>query len=206
MSTSPLRNPRLQVMLVVGLLTVSSFYVWTITRYRPRLESIEQLVAHETRLQQANQQTRRAIAALGLDRIRSTLEAYDKQAEHVGRLVPPDGEDLKILPAIAQHADALGIRLEEITPLEPSRQGPFVVYRFRIRALGGYHDIGAFITELLMLPRITQIRDAQIRATTIESRNGQSVRGVRASFDLLAFATASRPAVDSATTTPGGAQ
>lgn len=201
MSINPFRNPRVQIILAIGVITVVGFYYWTVNRYQPRLEVIEQLANREARLLQINQQTRRAIAALGLDRIHAILEAYDRQAEYVGQLVPPDGQDLRILPAISRHAEAFGVRLEEITPVDPIREGSFMVYRFRINAMGGYHDIGAFLAELLSLPRITQIRDAKLRAVTIGFQDGQPIRGVRASFDLLAYA---RVVADSSGTSTAG--
>jgi len=161
--SSSLRNPRLQLMLVIGLITASSFWVWWFTRYQPKMEEIQSLAEQENRLLLSNQQARRTVAALGLERIQQSIDAYDRQAEYVAQLVPPDTVPFDALGIIGEKAREFGVRVSGVQPQPDDTSGGFLVRKYQVRVIGEYHDVAAFMTELLSLPRITRISEGQLR-------------------------------------------
>lgn len=191
-SNSPLRNPRLQLMLVIGLITASGFWIWFFADYQPQMDQIETLVEHESRLRASNQQARRTVAALGLDRIREAIEAYDQQAEHVSALIPPDTVEAEVLPTIANVATRFNVEQGDIVPQPERREGGFVVRSFEVTASGEYHDVAAFMTELLSLDRITRITNTrfdQVRGTTDTPQGLVLQFTVDATFTLHLYST-----------------
>lgn len=178
-------------MLVIGLITASGFWVWWFTQYRPRLEEIEILVQQENRLRVANQQARRTVAALGIDRIREAIDAYDRQAEHVAQLVPADTVVFDALALISNKAQPLEVRVIGVQPSPEETSGAFRVQPYQVRVSGTYHDVAAFMAELLSLPRITRITDARLRQLEQSTGipNEVPVYAVEASFTLKVYAT-----------------
>lgn len=161
--SSPLRNPRLQLMLVIGLITASGFWIWWFSKYQPRMEDIQTLVEQENRLRISNQQARRTVAALGLDRIQKAIDAYDRQAEHVAELVPADTVSFDALSVVSERAQQFDVRIGGVQPQRDETSGGFLVKKYQIRATGEYHDVAALMSDLLSLPRITRLSEAQIR-------------------------------------------
>lgn len=178
-------------MLVIGLITASGFWVWWFAQYQPKIEQIEVLVEHENRLRIGNQQARRTVAALGLDKIREAIDAYDRQAEHVSALVPPDTVVIDALALISQTAQPLDVKVSGVQPMPEEADGDFRVSKYQVRASGEYHDVATFMTQLLSLPRITRISNAQVRQVQLSAGapGMPPAHGVEAAFTLSVYAT-----------------
>lgn len=208
----PLKNPRFQVVIVVGLLTLGSFYVWWVTKYEPTQQEIVQLSQQEAALRSSNEESRRTIANLGIDELRELIDEADRRYRVVQEMVPPDTLRDPLLSRITTMAREFDVDIEHIQPRDPTPSGEFVVGGFDLRVVGRYHDVGAFITQLLSLERITQVRSAMLQATQLQAAGGGPAPGgttsggepggggwaVRVAFTLLTYAFPTDEAGDSA--------
>ena len=197
-----LKNLRLQVIVLVTLAAAGLSYWWWTEHYQPLQEEIQTLEVRERSLRAAIDDNRRVVAAIGIDEIEEALEVLDEQADRVSRLVPESGGEPELLPLVTGLSDHFSVNVSQITPTgDVSVAGPFRARGYRLDVSGRYHDVAGFMTALLSLDVITQVRDAQFQASPglpgglpgSISRFGDLAEpgqgwGVRGSFTLVSFA------------------
>lgn len=101
----------------------------------------------------------------------ANLEAYKRQMvemeESFGALVsqlPSDTEVPGLLEDISNKGEMNGLKIETIDLLDEQLQEFYVELPIAIKALGSYHDLGAFISGMAGLPRIVTLHDFDITA------------------------------------------
>lgn len=96
----------------------------------------------------------------------ANLEAYKRQMvemeESFGALVsqlPSDTEVPGLLEDITNKGELNGLRIDSIVLLDEQSQEFYVELPIDIKAMGSYHDLGAFISGMAGLPRIVTLHD-----------------------------------------------
>ena len=99
----------------------------------------------------------------------ANLQAYRRQMvemeENFGALVsqlPSDTEVPGLLEDISNKGEMNGLKIEAIDLLDEQLQEFYVELPIAIKALGSYHDLGAFISGMAGLPRIVTLHDFDI--------------------------------------------
>jgi Tfp pilus assembly protein PilO len=170
--TNPFKNVRLNVMLSVAILSGVGGYFFVTTAYTPRREEVAAVLSHEARLVQLNKNNREILVAIGLDKIKEALLRYKEQASHVSALVPSDSAGVtrrSLLDVVTVSAANTGVRLVDSKPLSPGQQSGFATEGFTLTVVGRYHDVGALMTELLSMDRITQLQKIRLHAVPLNA-------------------------------------
>jgi type IV pilus assembly protein PilO len=106
-------------------------------------------------------------------------------------LVPAGNEVPALLEQVSSAARSVGLEINSITP-EPVIQGEqFDTYRYRLRAVGSYHEIARLLSGIASMPRIVAPLGLQLApATTPSAAKDASAERVmlQASFEIQAYA------------------
>lgn len=167
-----------RVIAVIFILAGGLVYLWWTGHYQPLQEEIASLEERRAGLEAAIDDNRRVVAAIGIDEIEDALAVIERQADQVAALVPEDAEDL---PNIADRIDRLaeehGVLASRQMP-ETATEGPFRVETYAVADVKGqYHRVAAFMTDLLNLDVITQIRDVEFNTEGLDTSLEGEVRG-----------------------------
>lgn len=121
--------------------------------YTPRKAGMAQL---ETRLEQLKTvNTRsRAITRGGSTEMDQQLALYRQQLELAEGLIPSDEEVPNLLDAISAEAQRTGVELTLIQPVGATEEQYYTRRVYDMAVVGGYHQIGEFLTRVASLPRI----------------------------------------------------
>jgi type IV pilus assembly protein PilO len=144
--------------LLFAILVAAGYYY----HVEPLLKRLEQAQAEEVALRRDFE--KKAFEA-------ANLEAYKRQMvemeESFGALVsqlPSDTEVPGLLEDISNKGEMNGLKIETIDLLDEEMQEFYIELPIAIKALGSYHDLGAFISGMAGLPRIVTLHDFAIAA------------------------------------------
>lgn len=137
---------------------------WWALHYQPRLERLAQRTLALQTIQLRNREARLQLVRLGLPGLEAELQRARAEMAALEARAPSDAEaaDAEVAHAVTRAAAHYGVRVHELRPLPPLREEPFEVRGSRLVVAGRYHDVGALLTELVALPRLTQIRSATL--------------------------------------------
>ena len=118
----------------------------------------EQIAAVQDTVKQLEAQTdsaKRELARGTVEDLRHKLESYRSSLALLRRLVPERNEVPNLLDDISTRAKIRGVNLSEVSPL-PEEQGPapFTTYKYNIKVMGHYDQIGEFLGDIASLQRI----------------------------------------------------
>lgn len=105
---------------------------------------------------------RKALPAAGVEALRARHRDMAAEFEALLRQLPKDTEVPGLIEDISRAALENGLTTEGID-LEPERPtGFYMELPIRIAVRGGYHDIGAFVSDVAALPRIVTLHEFEI--------------------------------------------
>jgi type IV pilus assembly protein PilO len=84
----------------------------------------------------------------------STLALYRRQLEAVEALIPSSEELPDLLDAISVEAQRTGVEISLIQPVGATEEQYYTRRVYDMAVLGGYHEIGEFLTRVASLSRI----------------------------------------------------
>jgi hypothetical protein len=96
-----------------------------------------------------------------IDRLRQEIERRETLAPLTTVQAPEVGA-LHIRDQIGLLAKRYGVDASHIVPVEVASEGGIRTDGFRVRLTGGYHAVGAMMTDLLSLSRLTRVVDARL--------------------------------------------
>lgn len=159
---------RAHVFLAALVVSLAGVGYWWRTSHQPRRAGLEerQVVVDAKQLQ--IREARTQMVNLGVEGIEDAIARLESAAQARSAQVP-EGED--VASSAADMTQALGsaagrhrVRVQWTRPVESVEEGAFRVDGLQAHVSGRYHDVGAFLTEMLSLPRITQLRSACVAA------------------------------------------
>lgn len=117
-------------------------------------------IASETDLKREFQ--RKAIPAERLEAVRARHDDMTAEFEALLRQLPKDTEVPGLIEDISRAALANALVIESIDLEAETATGFYMELPIRIAVRGGYHDIGAFVSDVAALPRIVTLHDFEI--------------------------------------------
>jgi type IV pilus assembly protein PilO len=155
------RREQTLVAVAVVAIVISLAYVYFI--YSPRSVELDALGAHVDSLEKANKQASRDVAEGSLDRLRNEAREYAQSLKVMRQLVPTGNEVPALLDDISTAARRVGLDLAGVEPLPGLPGEQFDSYRYKMSVIGGYQDVGKFLSNVGGLNRI-------VAAVTLEMK------------------------------------
>jgi type IV pilus assembly protein PilO len=107
------------------------------------------------KLQAATDSAKRELAHGTVEDLRKRLDVYRGSLSLLRRLVPERNEVPNLLDDISTRAKIRGVNLAEVSPLPEERgPAPFATYKYNMRVMGHYDQIGEFLGDIASLQRI----------------------------------------------------
>jgi type IV pilus assembly protein PilO len=120
----------------------------------PKSEALGALSARVDSLEAANQQARTDVARGSVDSLRAAV-ARDREALKImTRLVPTRNEVPGLLEDVSTAARRVGLDLASVEPMPVIPGDDFDTHRYKISVIGGYHELGRFLSNVGSLQRI----------------------------------------------------
>ncbi len=171
-------NQRDQLKLVIGFVAVALAVVYYMYPYSATSAQLALDTERVETLETANRAAQKQFASGDVDSLRT--EAAEQRASLVAmrRLVPTSNEVPALLEEVSTAARRSGLDIGTFTP-EPVIMGDkFETHRYKVTIIGGYHQIGGFLSNVGSLPRI--VAPVHFQLAPANPANG-SRRGARSS-------------------------
>lgn len=144
----------------------------------------EEVAAMETRLEslELNNNTARAVAGEGSTAdLARRLELYQEHMNRLEQLIPMGEEVPELLNMIARRAEATSVQLALMRPEQDVASEFYRRVTYEMGAIGTYHEIGQFLSEVGSLPRIVTPIDLTLR------RGGDGGTELQAGFRIETY-------------------
>jgi len=175
-----------QVSLLVGFLALAAIYGYFEYVYTPQKLEIENLTARVEQIQDRNRRANIAAVQGGAD-LEERLAVYERHVRRLEELIPESEEVPSLLNTIAIEARRARVELGSLRP-EPSSPGEFYTRQsYEMAAVGEYHDVGRFLTEIASLPRIITPVDVVVERFTGTSPRPGLENPVIVQFRILTY-------------------
>ena len=145
------------IVLIAAAVIGVGFWYKIVREEIPRLERAER----EERDLRATFEQRQRMAA-NLDAYREQLEEMEQSFGAMLRQLPSETEVPNLLVDISQTGLAAGLDERLFQPASEVRQEFYAELPIRIRLVGGYHELGNFVSGIAALPRIVTLHDIRI--------------------------------------------
>lgn len=154
-------DPQNQRKLIFGLLPLLAFFVYQQLFHGKRVEQGDVL---EQRLEvlTATNNAAKVLAAQGGPELERRLAIYEQHMRELEELIPNREEVPELLYSMSLRAQAAEVDLAKMNP-EAEDPGPFYTRQiYEIGVKGTYHNVGSFLSEIGLLPRIVTPTDLKL--------------------------------------------
>ncbi len=143
--------------LFVSIIVGGFFLIW-----QDQLEALEKVQAEEETLK--NSYVAKKRSAVNLPLLREQLQEIEKNLTILLRQLPDKSEMEALLIDINQAGLGRGLQFELFKPAAQEAMSTFYAeLPVSIRVTGGYHDIGAFASDVAQLSRIVTLNDINLK-------------------------------------------
>lgn len=143
--------------LFVSIIVGGYFLIW-----QDQLEALEKVQAEEETLK--NSYVAKKRSAVNLPLLREQLQEIEKNLTILLRQLPDKSEMEALLIDINQAGLGRGLQFELFKPAAQEAMSTFYAeLPVSIRVTGGYHDIGAFASDVAQLSRIVTLNDINLK-------------------------------------------
>lgn len=147
------------VALLLVILFVSYWFDW-----QNQLEALDQHRTKETQLRQTFVEKKRQ--AINLEAYRKQLQDIEKSFGALLKQLPSKSEMDALLTDINQAGLGRGLQFELFKPAQSETLSEFYAeLPIQLKITGGYHDFGAFATDISRLSRIVTLNDIGLTTT-----------------------------------------
>ncbi|HSW31868.1 MAG TPA: type 4a pilus biogenesis protein PilO [Longimicrobiales bacterium] len=146
-------DPKQRNALIIGVLLLALIYPFYSFWYKGKREEV---TAMQTRLETLEDQNRRAqvLAARGGGDLEERLALYERQVGKLEELIPAAEEVAGLLDDISARARQAGVEVSRIIPEPPEAGAFYTKTSYEMVAVGEYHDVARFLTEIASLSRV----------------------------------------------------
>jgi len=179
-------DPQNQKRLIVGLLPLLVFFVYQQLFHGKRVAEADTL---EQRLEilTATNNAAKVLAAQGGPELERRLAIYEQHMRQLEELIPNREEVPELLYSMSLRMQAAGVEMSKMHP-EAEDPGPFYTRQiYELGVKGTYHNVGAFLAEVGLLPRIVTSTDLKLTKAVGEpvDRAGDPI--LDASFRIVTY-------------------
>lgn len=144
------------IILFAAIITAGYFLVW-----QEQVEVLENAQAQEETLKNSYLVKKRS--AVNLPALREQLVEIEQSLSALLKQLPDKSEMDALLVDINQAGLGRGLQFELFKPASAEKLNTFYAeLPISVRVTGGYHDIGAFVSDIAQLPRIVTLNDINI--------------------------------------------
>lgn len=119
----------------------------------PRQEENAEVLQHVETLETVNRRAE-VLAAQGGGNLQERLALYEAHVDKLEELIPAQEEVPALVDDIGTRARLMDVEIRELQP-QPREPGEhYDRQAFSLSAVGEYHDVARFLTEIASLPRI----------------------------------------------------
>lgn len=155
-------NQRDQILFFLAFLGVIGAGAYWYFVFDPKQADIEKVAVHVDSLDAGNQRAKAQLARGSVSTIRAESERLRANLQLMRNLVPAGNEVPALLDQVSTAARRVGLEINYIEP-EPVIQGEqFDTYRYKLRAVGSYHELGQLLTGIASMTRIVAPLGLQI--------------------------------------------
>ncbi len=201
-------NQRDQTLLFLAFLGVVGAGAYWYFVFSPKQESLATVATHVDSLDAGNQRAKAQLARGSVATIREEAQRLRANLELMRTLVPAGNEVPALLEQVSTAARRVGLEIGYIEP-EPVIQGEqFDTYRYKLRAIGDYHEIGALLTGIASMTRIVAPLGLQLQVSGVAGGAGAKSQAspdrvpLQASFTIQTYAVKTSLSDDSGNGTP----
>ena len=182
------REQSLVLVGVLGLVAIGAFWYFA---YNPRSDKLDTMQAHVDQLVQVNQKAKSEMAKGTADDLRKQLVEYQQNLALIRTLVPTGNEVPSLLEQVSTAARRVGIDLSTVDP-QPVQEGDdYDTYKYSVSVVGGYHQLGQFLTNVGSLTRIVLPVNMTLQVPTVQnaarSRQNPTAAQIEAKFQLQTY-------------------
>ena len=189
---------REQTLIGISILAFAALGAYWYFMHSPKATSLSALELRVDSLEAANQQARTDLARGSVDSLRASV-ARDREALKVmTRLVPTRNEVPGLLEEVSTAARRVGLDLASVEPMPVIPGDDFDTHRYKISVIGGYHELGRFLSNVGSLQRIVapvalEMKPFQLTAQgqARRPRPGQSI--LDSNFQIQTYVAKVRP-------------
>lgn len=144
------------IILFIGIVIGGYFYVWS-----DQMQELENAEAEEETLKATYLAKKHSV--INLSGLRQQLKDIEQSLSTLLRQLPDKSEMEGLLVDINQAGLGRGLQFELFKPAEKESINAFYAeLPIAVKVIGGYHDIGAFTSDVAKLPRIVTLNDINI--------------------------------------------
>ena len=155
---------------VLGLLLVGIGY-WFM--WSPALDELDQSVEKEKELRTVF--LAKKSQAIKIEAYRQQMVEIEKTFGALLKQLPDKSEMDGLLTDVNQAGLGRGLEFELFKPGQETVAEFYAEMPIQIKVLGGYHDLGAFATDVSKLPRIVTLNNLVIQPANKEAKDGRLV-------------------------------
>ena len=166
--------------------------------YQPTAEELETKRARVESLAKANAQAKAEMAKGSANELRAQAKMYADNLDLMRQLVPTGNEVPALLEQVSTAARRVGLDIGSVEPQPVIPGDEFDTYRYKISIVGGYHEVGEFLTNVGSLTRIVAPVNLKLTPSTnaealrTKSRANQSV--LQSDFEMQTYVAKVNPA------------
>lgn len=140
----------------------------------PAQDNLQRVQAEESRLMRDYES--KAFQVANLEEYRTQLVEMRRSFEQVLRQLPNDTEIPDLLVDITDTAEFSGLQVNELSIGSPNPKELFIEQPLRLEVVGGYHEIGSFVSGISALPRIVTLHDYALEPTGTDGPTGPRLK------------------------------
>lgn len=202
-------NQRDQMLFFLAFLGVIGAGAYWYFVFSPKQESLATVATHVDSLDAGNQRAKAQLARGSVATIRAEAQRLRGNLELMRTLVPAGNEVPALLEQVSTAARRVGLEIGYIEP-EPVIQGEqFDTYRYKLRAIGSYHEIGQLLTGIASMTRIVAPLGLQLQVSGVAGGAGAQMQRspdrvpLQASFTIQTYAVKTALTDDNGGAKPG---
>ncbi len=193
------KTQRDQAMVLVCIVAVALAALYWMYVYSPKQTELATLTVRVDSLEHANDRARTEMAKGSADDVQKEAEQYARDLEVMRQLVPTGNELPSLLEQVSTAARRAGLDISAVEP-EPVVEGEmFDTYRYKVSVTGGYHALGAFLSNVGSLTRIVAPVNLSLAPAT--NPNATAVKlarpgtaAIESKFEIQTYVIRSAPA------------
>jgi Tfp pilus assembly protein PilO len=139
---------------------------WGVFGALPKLRAAQRMDAEVARLERGTLRARDEAVRVGGKAMEDSIAAAKARFEALQHRVPGGSAGMspaEVRQVVAGLAEREGVVVRRVEPVAPAREGAFEVGGVRVRLVGSYHALGAWMSGVLSLPRLVQLRGVAMR-------------------------------------------
>lgn len=163
---------REQTLIGIAILSFVLLGAFWYFMHSPKAKTLAALELRVDSLEAMNQQARTDIARGSVDSLRVAV-ARDREALKVmTRLVPTRNEVPGLLEDVSTAARRVGLDLASVEPMPVIPGDDFDTHRYKISVIGGYHELGRFLSNVGSLQRIVAPVALEMKPFVAQGQSG----------------------------------